>query len=292
MTPTVHEHIDCKGMKCPMPIVQLSKAMRKLTPGQTLSVEADDPAFKADLEAWIKKLDYILVEFEDGKVARAVVEKTKTGEAQTPEQQRHRCSSLDNPALINLIEELITKEVAAKYDSLEKRIEQSLAQAGGSKQPVNANRATIVVFSGDMDKLMAAFIIANGAAAMEMEVSMFFTFWGLISLKKNTLYKGKPFTEKLMTAMLPKGPGEVGTSKMNMLGLGPAFFKMIMKKRNVENLPGLITQAREMKVRLVACQMTMDLLGLKREEFLDDLEYGGVATFLSDAGDSRITLFI
>jgi peroxiredoxin family protein len=143
-----------------------------------------------------------------------------------------------------------------------------------------------------MDKLLAAFVIATGAASTGMEVSMYFAFWGLTALKKKTVFRNKSITEKLMALMLPCGPDHLSISKMNMMGMGPAFFKYIMKKKNISDLPELMNAAREMGVRMVACQMSMDVMGIKKDELLDGLDYGGVSTYLADARESSITLFI
>jgi peroxiredoxin family protein len=195
-------------------------------------------------------------------------------------------------ALIERVEHLVAAKVAEKFDALAARIEQAAAQSPPAPEPLLGNRATVVAFSGDMDKLVAAFIIVTGAATMGMEASMYFTFWGLSAIKKRTTFKNRKITEKLMSLMLPSGPASIGTSRMNMLGLGPVFFRHVMKKKNVQTLPDLIALARETGVRMVACQMSMEVMGITREELIDGVEYGGVATYLADARDSRITLFI
>jgi peroxiredoxin family protein len=190
------------------------------------------------------------------------------------------------------IEELVERKVAERFDRLQASIDQALGQVRAAPAAGLADRATIVVFSGDMDRLMAAFVIGTGAAAMAMDVSMYFTFWGLTALKKTTRFAGKSIPEKLIAAMLPSGPSQVGTSRLNMLGLGPVFFKMMMQKNHVETLPDLIALARELGVRLIACQMSMGVMGIRKEELLEGLDYGGVGTYLGDACDSKITLFI
>jgi peroxiredoxin family protein len=190
------------------------------------------------------------------------------------------------------LEELVERKVAERFDRLQASMDQALGQLRVAPAAGLADRATIVVFSGDMDRLMAAFVIATGAVAMAMEVSMYFTFWGLTALKKTTRFAGKSIPEKLIAAMLPSGPSQVGTSRLNMLGLGPVFFKMMMQKNHVETLPDLIALARELGVRLIACQMSMGVMGITKEELLDGLDYGGVGTYLGDACDSKITLFI
>lgn len=190
------------------------------------------------------------------------------------------------------LEELVERKVAERFDRLQASIDQALGQLRAAPAAPLADRATLVVFSGDMDRLLAAFVIATGAAAMAMDVSMYFTFWGLTALKKTTSFAGKSLPEKLIAAMLPSGPSRVGTSRLNMLGLGPVFFKMMMQKNHVETLPDLIALARELGVRLIACQMSMGVMGIRKEELIDGLDYGGVGTYLGDASDSKITLFI
>jgi peroxiredoxin family protein len=111
-------------------------------------------------------------------------------------------------------------------------------------------------------------------------------------LKKKTCFKGKSFTDVLTALMLPSGPAHLSTSKMNMLGAGPAFFGYVMKKKNVASLTELIDLARETGVRIIACQLAMEVMGIKREELVDGLDYGGVSTYLADARDSKVTLFI
>ncbi|QNK58035.1 DsrE/DsrF/DrsH-like family protein [Paenibacillus sp. PAMC21692] len=154
-------------------------------------------------------------------------------------------------------------------------------------------KSTIVLFSGELDKAIAAFIIANGAAAYDHEVTIFFTFWGLNTLRKDqpvSLKKG--FLEKMFGKMMPRGANKLGLSKMNFAGMGPKMIKHVMKKHNALTLPQLIELAQEQGVKLVACTMTMDLLGLQKEELLDGIEYAGVAAYLGDAADAKVNLFI
>lgn len=154
-------------------------------------------------------------------------------------------------------------------------------------------KTTIVFFSGDLDKAIAAFIIANGAAAYDHEVTMFFTFWGLNALRKNKpVPVKKGFLEKMFGKMMPRGAERLGLSKMNFAGMGPKLIKHVMKKHNALSLPQLIELAQEQGVKLVACTMTMDLLGLQKEELLDDIDYAGVAAYLADASDAKVNLFI
>ncbi|MGW6298897.1 DsrE/DsrF/DrsH-like family protein [Peribacillus butanolivorans] len=154
-------------------------------------------------------------------------------------------------------------------------------------------KTTIILFSGDYDKAMAAYIIANGAAAYDHEVTIFHTFWGLNALRKDepsTLKKG--FLEKIFAKMMPRGSDKMGLSNMNFAGMGPKMIKHVMKKHNAMSLPHLIELAQEQEVKLIACTMTMDLLGLQQEELLDGIEYAGVAAYLADAEDGNVNLFI
>lgn len=151
----------------------------------------------------------------------------------------------------------------------------------------------IVLFSGDYDKAMAAYIIANGAAAYDHEVTIFHTFWGLNALRKdNPPAVKKNILEKAFAKMMPRGADKLGLSKMNMAGMGPKMIKKVMKEHNAMTMPQLIEMAQEQDVNLVACTMTMDLLGLKKEELLDDLTYAGVAAYLGEAEDGSVNLFI
>lgn len=128
------------------------------------------------------------------------------------------------------------------------------------------DKKTIIVFSNDMDKVMAAFVIATGAAAMGDEVTMFFTFWGLNVLRDaKKKAQGKSFLEKMFGAMMPKGVEKLPLSKMNFLGIGPKLMKYMMKKKNVMMLPEMIKQAQELGIKMVACSMSMDVMGIKKK---------------------------
>ena len=154
-------------------------------------------------------------------------------------------------------------------------------------------RTTIVLFSGDYDKAMAAYIIANGAAAYDHEVTIFHTFWGLNALRKDEdIQVKKSFMEKMFGKMMPRGAEKMGLSKMNFAGFGPKMIKDVMKKHNALPLINLIEMAQEQNVKLVACTMTMDLLGLQQNELLDNIEFAGVAAYLADAEEGNVNLFI
>jgi len=181
-----------------------------------------------------------------------------------------------------------TQALLARIAELEQRVaalEQSPAQG-------IEDRLAMVVFSGDLDKAIAAFIIATGAASMGLEVSMFFTFWGISAVKKQKVFSGKNILEQGFTAMLPGKLGELGLSQMNFFGVGAQIIRNLMKKHDVASPEELFAMARELGVRMVVCDMTRELLGIKDEELVDGLETGGVATFLGDAARAKVTLFI
>jgi len=172
------------------------------------------------------------------------------------------------------------------------------AGEGNSQDPVTiaasaGNDKTMVIFSGDLDKALAAFIIANGAASMGRKVTLFFTFWGLNILRKSThVPVKKNLVEKMFGFMMPRGAGKLGLSRMNMGGMGTLMIKNIMKQKNVQSLEELIQAAMASGVRVLACQMSMDLMGIKEEELLEGVELAGVATFLGSAELSDTNLFI
>ncbi|HZY92255.1 MAG TPA: DsrE/DsrF/DrsH-like family protein [Thermoplasmata archaeon] len=154
---------------------------------------------------------------------------------------------------------------------------------------------SMVVFSGELDKVLAAFIIANGAAAMDLPVTMFFTFWGLNVLRKDGpvhVESPKTTTERMFGRMMPKGAGGLKLSHLNMAGLGTRMIKKEMEKKHVIDLPHLIQSAQEQGVRLIACTMSMDLMGIRKEELLPGIDFGGVGSFVDSADKSRMTLFI
>ncbi|MBF0107122.1 MAG: DsrE/DsrF/DrsH-like family protein [Deltaproteobacteria bacterium] len=155
------------------------------------------------------------------------------------------------------------------------------------------NNKTIIVFSSDLDRVLAAFNIAVGAASMGFEVTLYFTFWGLSVLRrKNLRVTGKSFIDRVFGWMLPVGTEALKLSKMNFLGIGTWMMKKIMKQRQVALLPELMHTAQESGVQFVACQMSLDMMGLKLEELIDGVKIGGVAAYLEAASASDLNLFV
>ena len=154
-------------------------------------------------------------------------------------------------------------------------------------------KMTLIVFSNDMDKAIAAFILATGAASAGMNVTMFFTFWGLALLReKEHSPKRKPFVGKMFGWMLPKGPGGTRISKMNFFGAGTSMMKGVMRSKKMPQLDEFMNMAVSMNVKLVACTTSMEIIGITREELIEGIEVGGVATYLGDATESSVNLFI
>ena len=254
---TISIRFDCIGMQCPGPILKVYEGIQKLEDGQTLEVRASDPGFAKDVAAWCRRTGNTLVYNE--KEGTDYVARIRKGSG-----------GLAAPNV---------RDVAAGQDV------QVINKGNDGK--------TIIVFSGDMDKVMASFIIANGAAALGKKVTMFFTFWGLAALRKpDKLKVDKAPMEKMFGAMLPRGFGKLTISKMNMGGMGTLMMKKIMKDKNVNTLEELVKSAMDNGVKIVACTMSMDVMGIKPEELIDGVELGGVGYYLGDAEESNVNLFI
>ncbi|MFZ5643791.1 MAG: DsrE/DsrF/DrsH-like family protein [Bacillota bacterium] len=154
-------------------------------------------------------------------------------------------------------------------------------------------KKTIIVFSGDLDKVLAAFVIANGAAAMGDDVVMFFTFWGLNALRRpESVSVKKSFLQAMFGKMMPRGADKLGLSKMNFGGMGSKMMKIVMKQARVDSLPDMIKTAQEQGIKMVACTMSMDVMGIAREELIDGVDFAGVATYLGEADEANVNLFI
>jgi peroxiredoxin family protein len=158
---------------------------------------------------------------------------------------------------------------------------------------VDTTKKTIILFSGDYDKVMAALIIANGAAAMGDDVTIFCTFWGLNILRRTEKVEtNKSTLQSVFGRMMPKGTKKLGLSKMNMAGMGSAMMKKATKAAGGMSLEELFDSALEQGVQFVACTLSMDILGFKPEELMDGIEYEGVAAYLGHADEANVNLFI
>ena len=186
--------------------------------------------------------------------------------------------------------ELVSVEVARQVAELRKDLERQIAEL---RERTPEDKAAIIVFSGDLDRVLASFVLATGAAAAGLETTMFFTFWGLSVLKKKGAAAGpKGLKERMFAMMTPAGSTSLGTSKLNFFGAGALMLRSMMKDKGIASLEELIGLAKELGVKMTACTMSMDAMGVAKEELADGLEYGGVATFLADAARARVSLFV
>lgn len=179
----------------------------------------------------------------------------------------------------------------------EKGIITAILEKGGGACPVAggkpSNNKTLIVFSDDLDKALASFVIANGAASTGRKVTMFFSFWGLNVIKKERPGAvKKDAMGKMFGMMLPSGSRELSLSKMNMMGIGSRMMRKIMRDKRIDSLESLIEQAKANGVEFIACQMSMDVMGITREELIDGVNVGGVATYLERAEEANVNLFV
>lgn len=244
--------IDCCGLQCPGPIMKVHEELSALKPGQILQVSATDMGFAKDIDAWCRRTGNILLKTE----------------------RKER-------------ENIVTIKKGSD------RCECDASQAEAKVAPISPQGKTLIVFSGDLDKVLASFIIANGAAAMGRPVTMFFTFWGLNALRKETKqHVSKTFVEKMFGAMMPRGAGKLKLSKMNMGGMGTKMMRKVMKDKNVSSLEELMKKAMDNGIKLVACTMSMDVMGIKKEELIDGIEFAGVTSYLGNAEEANVNLFV
>jgi peroxiredoxin family protein len=186
--------------------------------------------------------------------------------------------------------QLVAAEVSRQVGALRSDLEGAIAELS-DRTP--ENRAALVVFSGDLDRVLAAFVIATGAAAAGLDTSMFFTFWGLSALKKKGAKAArKGFKQRMFAVMTPQNSEGLGTSQLNFFGMGAMMLRSMMKEQGIATLEELMAMARDLGVKMTACTMSMDAMGIARDELLGGLEYGGVAAFMADASRARVSLFI
>lgn len=184
----------------------------------------------------------------------------------------------------------IDKEEKTIVAKLRKGSEEVVEETASKEVPHNK---TMVVFSGELDKAIASLIIANGAASMGRKVTMFYTFWGLNILRRpEKISLKKPFIQQAFGKMMPRGTTKLGLSRMNFMGAGAKMIRKIMKDNRVDSLEKLMQQALDAGVKMIACNMSMDLMGISEEELIDGVELGGVATYLGEAEMADTNLFI
>ncbi|GGF94536.1 DsrE/DsrF/DrsH-like family protein [Paenibacillus aceti] len=249
--------LDACGLCCPGPLIQLKRKMDELNDGEILHVKATDAGFYEDVQAWVKM---------SGNQIRQV--------SKNPNGTVEAYVEKGAPAI---------GEAAVSVP----------AQASTSPTSASAEGSSMIVFSGDLDKAIASFIIANGAAASGKKVTMFFTFWGLNVIRKpEKVAVSKNMIGRMFGAMMPRGSKKLSLSRMNMMGMGAKMIRSVMNNNNVSSLEELIQSAIQQGVEIVACQMSMDVMGIKQEELIDGVKVAGVGYYLGKADQSGINLFI
>ena len=237
--------IDACGLSCPGPIMKLRQAMETAPAGTVITIEATDPGFARDAQAW--------------------------------------CESTGNKFISHESSRGISSVTIAKGD--EKARTPAASPTGKGK--------SFIMFSDDLDKALATFVLANGAAATGEKVTIFFTFWGLNVIKKERKPRvRKDFLGRMFGMMLPSHSRKLKLSKMNMFGMGPRMMRYIMQTKHIDSLETLRDMAIENGVEFIACQMSMDVMGITKEELLDNVTIGGVATYMNRAESSTVNLFI
>ncbi|MDQ0087519.1 NADPH-dependent 2,4-dienoyl-CoA reductase/sulfur reductase-like enzyme/peroxiredoxin family protein/rhodanese-related sulfurtransferase/TusA-related sulfurtransferase [Paenibacillus anaericanus] len=245
--------LDACGLSCPGPLIGVKKQMDQMQDGNVLKVTASDPGFYEDIKAWARMAGAEVLQIE-----------------RKPE---------------GMIEAYLRKKAAPvpAENTTTATVQSSTSREG----------STMVVFSGELDKAIASFIIANGAAASGKKVTMFFTFWGLNVLRRpDKVNVPKSFIGRMFGAMMPRGSRKLGLSNMNMLGAGSILIRKVMQSRNIASLEELIQSAVDQGVEMVACQMSMDVMGIVKEELIDGVKIGGVGYYLGQADQSGHNLFI
>ncbi len=256
--------LDACGLQCPGPIQKVFQGIGQIKDGEVMQVSATDPAFTRDVKVWA------------GRTGNTIL---KTAEKESE--------------FIVWVQKGLSEKMTDKTSEGAGIVE---AQGRAGVVGVGSNKndnLSLIVFNGDLDKAIAAFIIANGAASFGKKVTIFFTFWGLNVIRRSDPPKvRKSLLEKMFGWMMPKGPSKLNLSNMNMAGMGPRMIKYIMNKKNVTSLEDLMKQALDAGVDLVACSMSMDIMGIKKEELIDGVSIGGVATYLGKADESNTNLFV
>ncbi|WP_027400247.1 FAD-dependent oxidoreductase [Anaerovorax odorimutans] len=244
--------LDCSGLQCPGPIMRVFNTVNEIEPGDIIQVSATDMGFARDIDAWCKRTGNTLVKSE------------RIGKENIVYIQKGTNNNADTNS--------------------------SGTPSGAVSIPQGK---TIIVFSGDLDKVLASFIIANGAASLGRPVTMFFTFWGLNALRKTEKQNiKKPFIENMFGSMMPRGTTKLSLSKMHMGGMGTKMMKKVMRDKNIDSLEDLMKQAMANGVKLIACTMSMDVMGITKDELIDGVDFAGVAAYLGDAEESNVNLFV
>ncbi|MEN3015237.1 MAG: DsrE/DsrF/DrsH-like family protein [bacterium] len=182
------------------------------------------------------------------------------------------------------------QDLKSQIDTLQQQINQLRSELSSIIE--QKDKVAIVVFSGDLDRVLASMIIATGAAAFGKQVSVFFTFWGINAIKAKRKLNNKKWHQVMFSLLNPSSSSQLPVSKMNFFGIGATMLRNMMREKNVSTLEELMKMAKEIGVKFIACEMSKDVLGIQDEELIEGVESGGVAYFLSHALNSAMTIFI
>jgi NADPH-dependent 2,4-dienoyl-CoA reductase/sulfur reductase-like enzyme/peroxiredoxin family protein/TusA-related sulfurtransferase/rhodanese-related sulfurtransferase len=299
--------VDACGLACPGPIAAMRKALPGLAPGGTLTALATDPGFFNDVKAFASTAGLSVDSLVRSKgIITAVLRNNGGAPASHAAAPAAPAASPLSPSP--------PPPPASVFGGAD-------AQSLAAPPPaINTSNVAIVVFSGEMDKVLAALVIANGAIAMGGTANLFFTFWGLPALKRDGTFKDiealgsaadsagegvvgdgtgpgekKILLTRMMSAMLPSGPSHLPLSHMNYGGMGPQMMKAVMASKHLPTVPGLLhalLDAGPEVARITACTMSMDAMGVAAADLLHGVQLGGVADFIASAGKAHTTLFI
>ena len=265
------EILDCTGLSCPGPIMKLNEFIANASAGTTFKVKADDLGFAADVKTWALRHqnEILALNRVDGEI---------TVTLKTPSAKGTNKASLSEASA----------PTANKFEATPNCVNPALNQVSTTKGK------TIVVFSDDLDLVLASLVIANGALAMNSPVTLFFTFWGLNAIKKRGAKSllHKSLVHRMFGLLMPKSISTLKLSKFNFLGLGRHMMLGLMRDKNISTPEDLLAMARKNGVRLVACSMSMEVMGVSADELIDGVEIGGVASYLGYAEQADTNLFI
>lgn len=259
--------IDARGLQCPGPILKLKQGIEAINQGEAVKVIAKELSFTRDAEAWCKTTGNTFGSFtkDDGYYEVYVM---KGGAVSSTN--------------------ILSQEAAANMSACS-----LMAATNGITMQQSNKGKTFIMFSDDLDKALATFVLANGAAATGEKVTIFFTFWGLNVIKKTKKPNvAKDFFGRMFSMMLPGSSEGLKLSKLNMFGAGSRMMRYIMAKKGIASLESLRDEALKSGVEFIACDMSMDVMGVSKEELLEEVTYGGVATYMERANNAGLNLFI
>ena len=297
---TARQRLDCRGMTCPQPIVTVARAMKKATAGSLMEVIADDPAFPMDISAWCRSAEVELVAFDDVRPPYRACLRVPGPMHPAPPSPRAPFSSSVRPRAAAAAAPPPLLEAPAEYDLMpfEGSVETPPSpEPSRAIVPANDRRCSLLVLHNDHEALLAALLVANGAAAAGMDVSIFFTFWGLNLLRGERPNPEQPkekvsFIQRLFKWLMPRGAKQQKLGQMNFGGAGKGMLNAIMRSQDLMMLPELLDSAEEAEVRFIACTMSMGVMGITKRDLrpLNNLEYGGVAAFIERSHGAAIHL--